>query len=49
MNSGTIIELIKQRHGLDWVFVEELRGGSGYGGDNERRMDAWAMHQGGSQ
>ncbi len=44
MIAETILKLLKERHAVDHVYVEELRGGSGYGGDNERRMDAWAMH-----
>lgn len=44
MIAKTIIALLRERHSIDHVFVEELRGGSGYGGDSERRMDAWAMH-----
>lgn len=44
MIAETIIALLRERHSIDHVFVEELRGGSGYGGDSERRMDAWAMH-----
>lgn len=43
ITSKVIIELLRARHSGE-VFVEELRGGSGYGKDSERRMDAWAMH-----
>ncbi len=43
ITSKVIIELLRVRHRGE-VFVEELRGGSGTGSDNERRMDAWAMH-----
>lgn len=34
MNSETIVALLRERHS-DQIFVEELRAGSGYGGDSE--------------
>ena len=43
MIAATIVALLRKRH-ADQIFVEELRGGSGYGGDSESRIDAWAMH-----
>lgn len=43
MRSSKIIALLRERHRSE-IFVTELRGGAGYGGDSERRMDAWALH-----
>ncbi len=43
MIAETIVALLRAKHSTE-IFVEELRAGSGYGGDSESRMDAWAMH-----
>jgi len=45
LKAKDITALLRKRHSfVDHVFVEELRGGSGWGKDSERRIDAWTMH-----
>ena len=42
-----LIELLRQMHSPErgWVFLDELRIGTGYGGkDREQRLDAWAIN-----
>ena len=41
----TILEALKGRHpASEWIFLPELRIGTGYGRNSEQRIDAWAMH-----
>lgn len=43
MKTPAIIETLRARHRAE-LFFTEVRGGAGYGGVSERRIDAWAMH-----
>lgn len=43
MDASAITALLRKKHSGE-VFVEELRGGAGYGGCSEGYIDAWTMH-----
>jgi len=43
--AGEILALLRARYPADeWIFFQELRIGTGYGGDAEQEIDAWAMN-----
>lgn len=45
LKTQEVLDALSAMHTPDkWAFFEELRIGTGYGKDNEQRMDAWAIH-----
>jgi len=45
LNTQQVLEALSIMHTPDkWAFFDELRIGTGYGKDNEQRLDAWAIH-----
>ena len=45
IDTKKILEALSLMHSpTDWAFFEELRVGTGFGKDNEQRMDAWAIN-----
>ncbi len=44
MTSDDILDGIVKRHTEAWIFLPELRMGTGYGYSSEQRVDAWAIH-----
>ena len=46
LTSTDLCEALRQRHPAtrgEWLFFEELRGGTGFGSSNEQRIDAFAL------
>lgn len=45
MNAVKIVKALHHSHPRpNWAYFPELRVGTGYGKDNEQRLDAWAMN-----
>ena len=44
MKTPQIMEALRKHFAGDsWIYLEELRAGSGFGVDSSRRFDAWAI------
>lgn len=44
MKTKDLLAAVAKYHDYSWIFVPELRVGTGYGKDVEQRIDAWAIH-----